>query len=83
MPSDGMIDDDDLDMKRKIDKFEKRVEIQIKALKMLMTKEYDKIMILNSIIFISAVIIYVLIGPDFFDLKDDAWDTAQTVINSA
>jgi len=35
---------------------------------MLMTKEYDKVIILTSIIFISTVIIYVLIGPDYFNL---------------
>lgn len=49
---------------------------------MLMTKEYDKIMILNSIVYISAVCIYVLIGPEFFDLKEESWDAAQIVINS-
>ena len=82
MPSDGVIDEDDLDMKKKKSKYEKRVEIQIKSLKMLMTKEYDKVMILNSIIYISAVCIYVLIGPEFFNLKDESWDAAQIVINS-
>lgn len=47
-----------------------------------MTKEYDKVLILNSIVYISAVCIYVLIGPEFFDLQDESWDAAQIVINS-
>ena len=47
-----------------------------------MTKTYDKIMILNSIVYICAVIIYVLIGPDFFELKNESWDAAQKVVNS-
>ena len=49
---------------------------------MLMTKKYDKIIILNSIIYILVVFIYVLVGPEFFDLQGDSWDAAQRVINS-
>ena len=69
MPTDGMIDDEeDDDLKEKISKYKKRHEIQIKSLKMLMTKKYDKIIILDSIIYILIVFIYVLVGPEFFDL---------------
>ena len=76
MPSEGAIDDDELDLKKKGNKYEKRVEIQIKALKWLMTKEYDKVMILNSIVYILVVFMYVIIGPEFFDLKGDSWNAA-------
>jgi hypothetical protein len=57
-----MIDDDELDQNWK------GIKLQIKALQMLMTKEYDKIIILTSIVFITTVIIYVLIGPGYFNL---------------
>ena len=78
-----MIDeDDDIGAKSPTKRYEKKVEIQIKLLKTLMTKTYDKIMILNSIVYICAVIIYVLIGPDFFELKNESWDAAQKVVNS-
>lgn len=39
-------------------------------------------MILASIIFIMAVVIYVLIGPDYINLKDESWDLASLVVNS-
>ena len=78
-----MIDeDDDFTDKSPTKRYEKKVEIQIKLLKTLMTKTYDKIMILNSIVYICAVIIYVLIGPEFLALKDDSWDASQKVVNS-
>jgi len=41
-----------------------------------MTKEYDKVMILNSIVYILVVFMYVIIGPEFFDLKGDSWNAA-------
>ena len=49
---------------------------------MLMTKEYDKVIILTSITFVTSVIIYVLLGPDYFNLKGDSWETASIVVNS-
>lgn len=39
-------------------------------------------MILASIIFIMAVVIYVLIGPDYINLEDESWDLASLVVNS-
>lgn len=48
-----------------------------------MTRKYDKILILNSIIYILAVFIYVLLGQDFFNLQDQNWVSAQRIVNSA
>lgn len=70
MPTDGFIEEEeeDQEMKLKMTKFKKRHEIQIKSLKMLMTRKYDKLLILTSIVYILVVFVYVLIGPEFFNL---------------
>lgn len=49
---------------------------------MLMTKEYDKVLILTSIMFILSVMIYVLLGPDYFNLQGESWKAASVVVNS-
>lgn len=70
LASDGLIDDEDIEVRKTIDKNWKGVKIQIKALKLLLAKEYDRFMILASIIFIMTVVMYVLIGPDYINLEE-------------
>ena len=82
MASDGLIDDDDFEVRKKIDRNWKGVKFQIKALKLLLTKEYDRFMILASLIFMMSVVFYVLIGPDYMNLKEESWDLASLVVNA-
>ena len=39
-------------------------------------------MILASLIFIMSVVFYVLIGPDYINLKDESWKLASLVVNA-
>lgn len=82
LASDGMIDDEELELKDEAERNWKSVQLQIKALQMLMTKEYDKVLILTSIMFILSVMIYVLLGPDYFNLQGESWKAASVVVNS-
>lgn len=78
-----MIDDtEEYEVKNALNQNWKGVKLQIRALKLLLTMEYDKVFILSSILFISTVIIYVLIGPDYFNLQGRSFEMAQMVINS-
>lgn len=75
-------DEDDIVVKNHISKNWKRtVKLQIKALKLLMMTEYDKFMVLSSTVFIVSVIVYVLTGPEFFDLQGDNWQYSSMVLN--
>ena len=71
-PTDGIAgdDEDEIIMKSLSSKYwKKTMKLQIRALKLLMTTEYDKFMVLSSIVHIVSVIVYILTGPEYFKLQ--------------